>query len=290
MGKDSGIQWTHHTFNPWWGCEKVSPGCANCYAEALAGRFGQKVWGDRAPRRPMSEKYWIQPHKWDVEAKRDGERRRVFCASMADVFERRPGLQPIRERLWTLIEQTSGLDWLLLTKRPENVSDMIPESWKKSPRRNVWYGASVENQQCAEIRIPELLRIPGFIHFLSCEPLLGDLDLGDYLPGDRWLHAEQPMDRPIDWVIVGGESGPNVRPAHETWLYNLVGQCQRAEVPVFVKQLGRVVLTGQTARVGTVAATQAMRLQDPKGGDPEEWPIELRVRELPGGKARGGRP
>jgi protein gp37 len=280
--RDSKIEWTHHTFNPWWGCEKVSPGCANCYAEALAHRWGQHVWGDRAPRRPMSDRYWIQPHKWDVEAKVAGERRRVFCASMADVFERRPGLQPARERLWSLIEETSGLDWLLLTKRPENIRDMIPDSWQRNPRPNVWFGTSAEDQERAEARIPELLRVPGVRHFLSCEPLLGDLDLGEYLPGDRWLHSEEPMDKPLDWVIVGGESGHSVRPAHETWFFDLVGQCRAAGVPVFVKQLGRVVLTGRTADVGSVKATQAERFRDPKGGDPGEWPVELQVRELPG--------
>lgn len=327
MGKESGIQWTDHTFNPWWGCEKVSPGCASCYAEAWANRLGVKVWGDRATRRIMSEKYWIQPHKWDVEAKRDGVRRRVFCASMADVFERRPGLQPIRERLWTLIEETSGLDWLLLTKRPENVLDMIPDSWKRSPRRNVWWGASVESQEYAARRIPPLLEVPGFTWFLSCEPLLGPLNLSRYLrchqggpaqcgnrPGECCECAQdRTTNNSIEWVILGGESGPGARPARVRWIRSLVAQCHLAKTPVFVKQLGGHVVDRNDAGFdghepgcwpdGTETddwdldpsrqyqgADARILLRDKKGGDPAEWPEDLRIRELPGGGPREVKP
>jgi len=129
MAKDSAIEWTHHTFNPWWGCTKVSPGCKYCYAETWAKRVGQDIWGSRAPRRDLSEAYWRQPLAWNAEALSTGTRARVFCASMADVFEDRRDLDGKRERLWALIEATPKLDWLLLTKRPEAIGAALPRRW-----------------------------------------------------------------------------------------------------------------------------------------------------------------
>src|SRR5438132_14177344 len=123
MAKNSSIEWTHHTFNPWWGCSKVSPGCAHCYAEAWAKRIGQRVWGRQSSRRFFGISHWEQPVRWNSEAERIRKRRRVFCASMADVFERRADLNAVREKLWDLIEITPWLDWLLLTKRPQNISE-----------------------------------------------------------------------------------------------------------------------------------------------------------------------
>jgi protein gp37 len=271
MGEKTTIGWTHATFNPWWGCEKVSPGCTNCYAERDSHRRGWAVWGKEKPRRFFSDEHWKGPLKWDRAAAKAGERRRVFCASMADVFEDRPDLVPWRSRLWHIIEATPNLDWLLLTKRPENVRAMVRGDWLVKPRPNVWLGTSAEDQERAAERIPVLLEIPAQIRFISAEPLLGELDLAPYLqrPGG------------LDWVITGGESGPNFRPLREWWLHKIVQDCQAAKVPVFVKQLGRIVLVGETATVRTASATQAMRLVDPKGGDPAEWPVELRVREFP---------
>lgn len=121
MAKNSSIEWTDHTFNPWWGCAGVSPGCDNCYAEAWAKRVGEDIWGARKPRRFFGEKHWCEPLKWNDEAQKQGHRRRVFCASMADVFELRSDLDPWRDRLWVLIDQTPWLDWLLLTKRPQDI-------------------------------------------------------------------------------------------------------------------------------------------------------------------------
>ena len=118
MGKNSSIEWTDHTFNPWWGCARVSPGCNNCYAEAWARRVGENIWGAKQDRRVFGEKHWGEPLKWNAEAQEQELRRRVFCASMADVFELRSDLDPWRDRLWALIDQTPWLDWLLLTKRP----------------------------------------------------------------------------------------------------------------------------------------------------------------------------
>src|SRR5437764_7892645 len=131
MAKNSHIEWTHHTFNPWWGCAKVSPACKHCYAELWAKRMGQRIWGGDAPRRFFGDAHWNEPLEWNDEAQDANERMRVFCASMADVFERRSELDQWRERLWLLIECTPWLDWLLLTKRPQNISAMVPwdDSW-----------------------------------------------------------------------------------------------------------------------------------------------------------------
>lgn len=182
-------------FNPWRGCTKVSRGCANCYAEAGSKRNPAVlgVWGDAGTRVIASESYWRLPLKWDRQAAKAGERRRVFCASLADVFEDRPELVSPRQRLFRLIGDTPYLDWLLLTKRPENVLRMTHDEWCppvpghvsqnagdghswKWPS-NVWLGVSVEDQQRADERIPILLQTPAAVRFLSCEPLLGPLDL-----------------------------------------------------------------------------------------------------------------
>ncbi len=144
MGKNSRIEWTHHTFNPWWGCVKVSPGCKNCYAESWAVRVGLSVWGERSGRRFFGRDHWNEPFCWNRDAKTERTRRRVFCASMADVFEDRRDLDPWRARLWSVIENTPWLDWLLLTKRPEYVGRFIP--WGSEWPGNVWLGTTVELQ------------------------------------------------------------------------------------------------------------------------------------------------
>lgn len=228
MAKNSHIEWTNHTFNPWWGCHKVSPACDNCYAESWAKRVGQSLWGKSVPRRFFGETHWREPLKWDEEACAKGIRARVFCASMADVFERQPTLKHARARLWNLIAETPNLDWLLLTKRPQHVVSMTP--WGEDWPRNVWIGTSVENQKLAELRLPHLLAIPAAVRFLSCEPLLGPLDLRS------WFN--RPPYNPVDWVIVGGESGPQSRPMHPDWVVGLLRQCQRAKVAFHFKQWG----------------------------------------------------
>lgn len=228
MAKNSHIEWTHHTFNPWWGCKKVSPACDNCYAEVWAKRVGQDLWGSTADRRFFSDAHWREPIKWNEEAGLNGTRARVFCASMADVFERRAILNKERARLWDIIKHTPNLDWLLLTKRPQNLLYMTP--WVKNWPHNVWVGTSVENQRLAEIRLPHLLAVPAAVRFLSCEPLLGPLDLRSWFNRKKFY--------PIDWVIAGGESGPNSRPMHPDWATSLLGQCQNAKVAFHFKQWG----------------------------------------------------
>jgi protein gp37 len=228
MAQNSSIEWTDHTFNPWWGCSKVSPACNNCYAELWAKRMGHRVWGAAAERRFFSEAHWQEPLGWNEEARTLRRRKRVFCASMADVFERRAELHPHRERLWELIEATPWLDWLLLTKRPQNISEMVP--WKRNWPKNVWLGTTVENQLYAERRLPLLLGNASVVRFLSCEPLLGALNLTGWFR-KRGFH-------PIDWVIAGGESGPKSRPMHPDWAVSLLHQCQKAKVPFHFKQWG----------------------------------------------------
>jgi protein gp37 len=165
MAKDSSIEWTHHTFNPWWGCTKVSPGCKQCYAETFSRRLGQNIWGIRADRRFFGDAHWRQPLKWNAEAAKAHVRRRVFCASMADVFENRAELASVRERLWQLILDTPSLDWLLLTKRPEHVKKFVP--WGDAWPANVWAGVTAENQRWANKRIPLLIEIQAAVRLLS---------------------------------------------------------------------------------------------------------------------------
>jgi protein gp37 len=228
MAKNSQIEWTHHTFNPWWGCTKVSPACDNCYADLWARRMGHRLWGSDAPRRLFGDKHWNEPLTWNEEARTARHRTRVFCASMADVFERRAELNSQRTRLWGLIERTPWLDWLLLTKRPQNVEQLAP--WKEKWPNNVWLGTTVENQTFAEKRLPFLLKHPAAVRFLSCEPLLGPIDLREWFRR-RGLH-------PINWVIAGGESGPGSRPMHPDWPLKLLRQCQEFDVKFHFKQWG----------------------------------------------------
>lgn len=253
MSMNSNIEWTHHTFNPWWGCVKVSPGCAHCYAETFSKRYGHNVWGVDAERRFFGDKHWNEPVKWNREAEKAGERRRVFCASMADVFEDRDDLVAPRIRLMSLIDDTPWLDWLLLTKRPENVkpflNDILDDFAFPS---NVWLGTTVENQEQAEKRIPELLKVPAAVRFLSCEPLLGPVDLRQVKRIDRdgWHYFDDVLTgfnatrqggyygNRVDWVIAGGESGPGARPMQLDWVRSLRDQCQDAGTAFHFKQWG----------------------------------------------------
>lgn len=231
MGQDSKIEWTHHTFNPWWGCLKVSPACKHCYAETWAQRLGLDIWGgNKTERRFFSDTHWKDPLKWDAAARRDGARRRVFCASMADLFEDRSDLTPWRERLWPIIEQTKFLDWLLLTKRPENIQKFAPWGRKNWPS-NIWMGTTVENQEYALERIPLIADLPVSVRFVSCEPLLGPLRL------KRWLRPAT-KGRGINWVIAGGESGHHSRPMNPIWAEDLRDQCIQSDVAFHFKQWG----------------------------------------------------
>lgn len=381
MAESTKIEWCDATFNAWEGCTKVSAGCANCYAETFSGRNPKVlgVWGPNGTRVVAAEAQWREPLKWNEMAREgvcphchgkstrdtpgkcpvcDGTgrvapyRARVFCASLADVFESWAGpmraangqelfwphnsmnaprwipdedcgggepavtMQDVRARLFEVIDATPNLDWLLLTKHPENIAGMLPDYTQHTPgmrvtyrgfsvaRPNVWLGTSVENQEAADERIPHLLRVPAAVRFLSCEPLLGPVELREGLglmacPGD------------VDWVIVGGESGPGARPMNIEWARSLVQQCKAAGVACFVKQLGERPVRADGRPLGAYDAEEGefprcsrcghfdfgpcgdgtllcngcdsawSGLRDKKGGNPDEWPADLRVREFP---------
>lgn len=354
MGEKTLIEWATHTLNPWWGCQRVSPGCQNCYAETLDKRVGGGVdptdgvkklrWGPTAPRIRTSLANWRKAFAWNAAAEKAGERHRVFCASMADVFEDRPldreDLDAWRFDLFVLIRMTPHLDWLLLTKRPENVLQLLERcarrhgpragggyttsdtNWDETrlmlhqwingkPPANVWVGTTVEDQQRANERIPELLKVPARVRFLSCEPLLEpvNLDRAVAVPGGEPCGLKCAKERGvgIDWIIIGGESGGKARPFNVEWARSLMRQGFSAGVSVFVKQLGANIrtrnddmltsdyeedgwfLTGDGDveehlngyREDFQGAEVRIRLKDSAGGDLNEWPFDLRVREFP---------
>lgn len=235
MGENTGIAWTTHTFNPVWGCVKVSPACTNCYAETFANRFNAGLWGPNSERRTFGEKHWREPLKWNAAAMKAGKVARVFCASMSDVFEDHPTWDAERPKLWDLIRATPWLDWLLLTKRPENIRRMLPGPYFNGAPRlsNVWLGTTVESQDYVD-RAGHLLSNPAWVHFLSCEPLLGDLDLRRYLWPE--VHREGADRKSLDWVITGCESGAKARPQNLEHVRSLRDQCSESGVAFFYKQ------------------------------------------------------
>lgn len=269
--KDSKIQWCDHTLNFWWGCLKVSPGCEHCYAERDSKRWGRNIWGPaQTTPRWRTKGPWKEVLKWDKAAEAEGVRKRVFCQSMSDFFEDHPQLDEWRKEAFEILESLQWLDVQLLTKRPENVLRMVPERWRSDWPDHVWLGTSVENQEYADKRIPELLKIDAPVLFLSCEPLLGSVDLAQWL----WPEFVGFGTRHPDWVIIGGESGPKARLFHLWWAWDLIRQCRGANIPVFIKQIGSNPWFGDFG-------DYSRKINDPKGGNPGEWPERLRVREFP---------
>ncbi|WP_175984623.1 phage Gp37/Gp68 family protein [Burkholderia stabilis] len=252
MSENTSIEWCDHTFNPWEGCQKVGPGCDHCYAETRNARFagGTAVnWGAGAPRRRTSPANWRKPLQWNRDGTfyaTHGRRQRVFCASLADVFDNEVDLLWRRD-LFRLIDDTQNLDWLLLTKRIGNVPTMLRHIGVEKLPDNVWLGATIVNQAEADRDIPKLLEVPARVRFLSMEPLLGPVDLlatGDVLcrcGGCLEMAAtypEQARLQRIDWVIAGGESGPGARPMHPDWARSLRDQCAAAGAAFLFKQWG----------------------------------------------------
>lgn len=297
MGTDTKIEWANHTANAWIGCSKVSPACDFCYAERGAKRLGVE-WGDEASRYltkwlPLA----LQVRRWDEAAKLAGERHRVFWNSYSDFLEDQQELKGRRMLACALMEQTTHLIHLILTKRPENAEALLPKAWMTGAwPQNVWFGTTAENQEYADLRIPRALRVPAPIHFVSYEPALGPVDfrLGHLFSGRLDRHCEtcgradrDPVHKMIDWLIVGGESGPKARPFDLAWARSAIEQCKAAGVLVFMKQIGSRPTgdasdfpqhKGQWTPDGDIMYP---KLTHPKGGDPNEWPEEIRVREVP---------
>jgi len=303
MAENTKIEWCNATFNPWIGCSKVSDGCKNCYAETLMDkRYGRVEWGQAGVRQRTSANYWKKPHQWNKQQWKQcsdcgwrgdvrpivvpggcpscrnwnlkNARQRVFCASLADIFEDKPDqpeLEEWRFDLFNLIVETPNLDWLLLTKRPENINPMIELATGFSDAgmwfhaaRNVWVGTSVEDQATANERIPELLKVSARVRFLSCEPLLGPIDIPLFKctecnqpttqdASEEWGHrcaigwdnvpagtgkCESYLRQGIHWVIAGGESGPSARHLPPKWVRVLRNQCVETDTPFFFKQWG----------------------------------------------------
>lgn len=369
MGEKTGIAWTDYTFNPWTGCAKVSPGCANCYAEGLAERFPGSFggWGVGQPRKRTSAGNWRQPLKWNKIAAQAGVRRKVFCASLGDWLDPEVPVEWLADLL-ALICATPSLDWQLLTKRPElwmdrmelayayiaahctrytfKVQQQVAQWMRGNPLPNVWIGCTVEDQRRADERIPALLAIPARVRFLSMEPLLEAVDLGSWL-GDYDCHAcncrfwsdglssldvtsvgfrcdedcrvgdgscncgveicphcqtdngdgnsdatvglrsesdEEYHPTGIQWVIVGGESGPSARPFNLHWARSIVRQCKYAGVSVFVKQMGDKpqIIDKPCYDPLCNCGTALLQFKAHHGADPAEWPEDLRVQEFPG--------
>lgn len=306
------IEWTDATWNPTRGCSRVSPGCVNCYAERVAMRFsgegqpyaglaklrgGRPGWTGKVrlvPEMLARPLHWRKP-------------RQVFVNSMSDLFHEalsdeeiaavvgvmaacpQHSFQVLTKRAERMLE---WYEWVSDAEEPHPANRCVAlaedalrdwrdgKGWwnKQWPLTNVWLGVSVEDQECANERIPHLLDTPAAVRFLSCEPLLGPIDLTPWLPS-------------LDWVIVGGESGPDARPCEVEWVRALVRQCREANVACFVKQLGARVhhvrrwepppLRYERLDLTGCAHAHRILLRHPKGGDPREWPEDLRVREYP---------
>lgn len=222
MADETGISWTDHTFNPWWGCSKIAPGCENCYAAALDKRTGGDYWNPKTDPRRTRIQNWKKVIQWNEQAEIENRRHRVFCGSMMDWCDKNapPGAL---ESLWQLISKTPMLDWQLLTKRATRIAECLPVDWYDG-YENVWLGVTVENKEFGIPRIKELQKIPAKVRFLSAEPLLESL-------------GEFPLDG-IRWVIIGGESGPGFRPFNKKWAEEIISQCDEKDISVWFKQHG----------------------------------------------------
>lgn len=295
MGAITSIQFAHHTWNPWRGCEHAKlpdgsehPGCKNCYAERMA-KLNPSVlgeWGPYGKRTIGKYSYMRLPYQWNKAAEKARKRRRVFL-SLLDPFEDRPDLVEPRQELFRTIDDCQHLDWLLFTKRPQNIRRL----WVGGRRENVWLLYSASDQPSLEAYIGDLLACRDLVPVLglSLEPLLGLVDLSRWLDrcsyycdhGEIYPECHRPERSQLDWVIVGGESDPGARQCDLAWIRSIRDQCGAAGVKCFVKQLG-----SQPIGWHNLGATGVLRFADKKGGDPAEWPVDLRVRELPDHRRR----
>ena len=276
MSRNTSIEWCDATFNIAWGCIEYGEDCTNCYARELSKRYGHNVWGPAKTtgRRTFGEKHWQEPLEWNDEAKAGGRRRRVFCSSMADVFEDHPTIDQERtEKLWPLIRGTPWLDWLLLTKRTARIASCLPDNWAEG-YPNVWLGASVGNQKTANERLPAFLRVPAWVHFVSYGPAIGPVDFTRIEENETGTPCEYNTLMPptlfdelswpgreyrIDWVVAEGESGFKARPCDLDWLRKTRDDCARHDVRFLLKQLGGVGVTKKAVGGGEYALLDGQR-------------------------------
>ncbi|MDR2981891.1 MAG: phage Gp37/Gp68 family protein [Puniceicoccales bacterium] len=309
-----------YTFNPWIGCTKVSAGCGFCYAEAQ-DRFRNwtpEGWGPGRPRRRTNKLYWENPLVWNQGARNKGVRLKVFCASLADWLDHEVPIEWLADLL-DLIRRTPHLDWLLLTKRPENFKERMLAALRHNennggseelhawlldwvtgtPPSNVWIGTTVENQEMADKRIPELLDIPAKVHFLSCEPMLGHVTISNFVESEILAYAGSSPEFDCwqphpskKWVICGGASGTQEQPFCVEFADDLRRQCKASGVPFFMKQMGSNPVTSNAnlydwpdhvefIDYSSFAASAKIHLRHRKGEDINEWPEEFQVREFP---------
>lgn len=318
MGETS-IEWTDKTWNPVRGCSRVSPGCVNCYAERQAARFagesgpfhgfvtrvnGHPAWTGKVE---LIDKHLEDPVRWK-------QPKRIFVNSMSDLFHEGLPPQAIKD-VFDVMRRAHWHQYQILTKRAARMLTVL-RYLEIDPLPNVWLGVSVEDQQRADERIPLLLQTPAAVRFVSYEPALGPVDfcnlpsasgIGRYLDAlsNAGVDPGALIPNKLDWIIIGGESGPNARPFDIEWARNTVAQCKSAGVACFVKQLGanpeesisatlegyEIRLTFSAAKLHELDRKEAaleghkwMRripLNDRKGGDMSEWPEDLRVREFP---------
>lgn len=322
MAEVTKISWAFGSFNPWMGCEKLSEACKACYAEELVvhGRMSLPVWGATAPRKRTAARTWNDPPAWDRAAAKAGERRRIFCASLADVFEDRDDLKPWREELFRMIEATPNLDWLLLTKRTERMADLAADAgWTERWPDNAWAGSTMENQKRFDERIVHLLSVPAKTHFVSAEPLLGPLDVRSWVKplaacdacdwsGDRERLLERhrcPRCGDIGVDLMDGVF------QLERWMHGL----RRSDPANNGARLDWIIVGGESHKTHSKArpfqlewaesvrdacfgsATRFFMKQlgsNPffrggpypktgKGDTPAEWPFTLQIQEVPGG-------
>ncbi len=300
MSQSTNIEWTDATWNPVRGCSRVSAGCQNCYAEKIAARFSGRggafqFFADKYQPRSkwtgkveLIESKLLEPLHWKKP-------RRVFVNSMSDLFHENLPDESI-DRVFAVMALTPHITYQVLTKRARRMREYLNDASRerfgkdtpsrihhammfntfgetvlaplKYPLSNVWLGVSVENQPTADERIPELLATPAALRFVSYEPALAQVDFW------RWLWPDGLVSKPkLDWGIIGGESGPGARPFQIEWAQSAVSQFKAAGVPIFVKQLG--------ANPRQACFGYACEEDSTKGGNPADWPREIRVREFP---------
>ena len=284
--EETKIPWTHferpdgtlkpgYTFNPHWGCVHVSHGCKGCYAETWAKRTGWDVWGPNAPRRFFGEAHWGKPLEWNKRAEKVGEMHAVFCASMGDWAEDRRDLDPMREKLFELVERTRNLLWLMLTHRPHDANRLLPSRWMEGAwPSNAWLGVTVEAQAYVD-RVKEALKAPAPVHFVSFEPALELAHFSSVLgpQSDRILPVGE---RRASWLIAGCESGQHPRPMPLYVAESALGQCRDTGAKFFMKQINAELLG--LGRKNQVIEEMA------------RFPEHLRVREFPRMPVKNARP